>query len=148
MTTDSGARSGTVKFGILIVDGKCGKRLASTVAEANKAKEAGIKLIVVGVGDVDQNELNKIASSSSDVLTVDNYNSVRDLKGDIINRLCYGKINNYFVYAGSCICKRYYWSLTKGHSYWGKQNKSIDPPIALQGGEYSTSIAIRNTSAF
>jgi collagen type VI alpha len=91
MLPDSGGRADAVKFGILIVDGHHGANLAKTKSEAKRAKDDGIKLIVIGVGsDVDQGELSAIASSSQDVLLCDSYAELSTLKADIIERLCNG----------------------------------------------------------
>lgn len=93
----SGGRTDTAKFGVIIVDGRHGKNRERAINEAKKAKDAGIRLIVLGVGNgVDVSELNSIASSTSDVLTVSNYEELSTLKSDIISRLCHGLKPNAF----------------------------------------------------
>jgi len=91
MLAESGARADAVKFGILIVDGQQGSSLARAKSEAKRAKEEGIKLIIIGVGnDVDESELNELASSPNDVLTCGSYAELSTLKSSIISRLCNG----------------------------------------------------------
>jgi len=91
----SGGRVDAVKFGILIVDGRHGSNLARAKNEAKVAKQEGIKLIVIGVGDdVDQSELQSLATSNSDVITCDSYDDLSSLKQRIIDRLCDGLISS------------------------------------------------------
>jgi len=92
MTTESGARDGTAKFGILIIDSAHGDRLEATIAEATEAKEEGIHLVVIGVGEaVELSELNEIASSKSSVVTVESYEDIHTLRPDIARIICRGK---------------------------------------------------------
>jgi hypothetical protein len=108
MLPESGGRSDAVKFGILIVDGHHGSNLAKTKSEAKRAKDEGIKLIVIGVGsDVDESELNSIASSPADVLRCDSYAELSTLKSDIIARLCNGLLPSSSLKRRHLYIKRY-----------------------------------------
>jgi collagen type VI alpha len=91
MSAAAGGRAGSVKFGLLIVDSAHGSNLARATSEARRAKDAGIRLIVIGVGQgVVTSELNAIASSSQDVITVDSYSELTSAGSAILGRLCHG----------------------------------------------------------
>jgi len=108
MLPASGARSDSVKFGILIVDGPEGSNLERVKSEAKRAKQAGIKLIVIGVGnDVKESELNAIASSPDDVLTCDSYAQLSSIKSQIIDRLCHGLLTSSALKQRHIFIKRY-----------------------------------------
>jgi collagen type VI alpha len=93
MATASGGRSDSVKFGLLIIDRAHGSNLARATNEAKKAKDAGIKLIVIGVGDdVVTSELNAIASTNQDVIRVGSYAELGSADAAVIARLCHGLI--------------------------------------------------------
>lgn len=90
MTGGSGARDDAVKTGVLVVDSTHGSDLVKATREAKRAKEAGIRLIVVGVGgDVEEDELTQLASVD-DVIIVEDYDDLADAKSSLIARICAG----------------------------------------------------------
>jgi len=109
MLAESGGRSDAVKFGILIVDSQHGNNFAKAKSEAKKAKDEGIKLIVIGVGnDVEESELNAIASSPDDVMTCGSYAELTSLKTNIIARLCNGLLSSSALKQRRIFIKRYF----------------------------------------
>ena len=91
MSAASGGRPDCVKFGILIVDRRHGSNLARTLSEARRARDAGIRLIVIGVGEEPvTSELNAIAASTDDVIRVGGYEELQGVSADVIDRLCHG----------------------------------------------------------
>jgi collagen type VI alpha len=91
MSAESGGRADTVKFGVLVVDRAHGENLAKALAEAEKAKEAGISLVVIGVGPgVTESELLSLASSPDNILSVGNYHELSSRKDELITIFCRG----------------------------------------------------------
>ena len=74
-----------------------------TLSEAMKAREAGIKIIVVAVSDwVNENEVMEMASDPDDnsVFRVPNFNEIRSIEDGITEVICNGtvKYNNRIKY--------------------------------------------------
>lgn len=89
-SASSGGRAEAVKFGVLLVDGQSAN-VEAIKSQAQRTKRAGVRLIVVGIGNnVDEAELKAIASTNRDVLTVGSYSELASLKNAIIQRLCSG----------------------------------------------------------
>jgi hypothetical protein len=90
MSPKNGARSNSVKYGILFVDSEF-EDWRSTTREASLAKRADIQLIVIGVGqNIRPSQLKDLASSDDDYLNVTDYGALAELKSRIIDRLCEG----------------------------------------------------------
>ena len=62
--------------------------------QARLAKEAGIHIFAVGINLKNLTELNLMASppSKQNVLQIDNFEDLSDLKGRVFNAICTGKI--------------------------------------------------------
>jgi hypothetical protein len=88
----SGHRAGVPKIAIVVTDGQSNNK-ALTLAEAKKARDAGIKVLAIGVGHgVNVAELNGIASvpNSQYVYTADNFDALSSLKTMLSNKACEG----------------------------------------------------------
>ena len=86
-------RTGVVKIGVVITDGKSDDA-AATQREAKAARAAGIHLFAIGVGSqVDERELKAIASKPADqyVFTVNNYNALATIKEILAMKTCEGE---------------------------------------------------------
>lgn len=90
ISASNGGRSDAVKYGILIVDNRADD-WEKTLREAVLAKEEGVRLIVIGVGDrINEAQLRELASSNEDYFYVDSYSSLADLKSRLVQRICQG----------------------------------------------------------
>lgn len=89
-SSSNGGRSEAVKYGILIVDNRL-ENWEQAVAEAERAKAQGIRLIVIAVGDrVQPEKLRKLCSNSRDYFYVESYTKLADLKSQLIQTICEG----------------------------------------------------------
>ena len=97
-TNEKGDREYVPNFSIIITDGKSGDPDATKTA-AQAARDAGITLLSVGVGDgIDFTELVGIANSppSKYVFTVANYSQLAEIRSEFLRQTCTG----WFV----CLC--------------------------------------------
>jgi hypothetical protein len=86
----NGGRTGSVKYGILIVDNRL-ENWEQALEEAERAKKEGIKLIVIGVGDrIQPDQLRQLCSSSKHYFYASSYSALADLKTQIIQKFCEG----------------------------------------------------------
>lgn len=80
-------------IGIVITDGKS-QNWQFTEETAQKAREAGITTVAVGVGkvgpDLDQKELDDIAGDASRVITADNYAQLNEIREKLLDITCEG----------------------------------------------------------
>ena len=87
--TFNGARNGVDWVGIVITDGESNVRQGEAGGEASLARSQGIRLIAVGVTDsVDMGELNSIAATSADVITVEDFSTLTQRLDDILSFAC------------------------------------------------------------
>ncbi|XP_013409331.1 cartilage matrix protein isoform X2 [Lingula anatina] len=76
-TSAKGARDGVRKLAITVLTNKS-RNVNATIAAAEEAKEAGIEMIAIGIGDeVDTDELHGIASTTNRVFRLLDYNAFR-----------------------------------------------------------------------
>lgn len=88
-------RSASKKIGILITDGGSNS-YSCTVSEASSAKQKGIKLLSIGVGNgINYKELQGVASSSNLVYTVDNFNGLEEIKQRVASDAATGQHSNF-----------------------------------------------------
>lgn len=87
---NSGARSNVPRIAIVVTDGRSSNPTATAMA-ADKARQANIALMAVGVGNgVDMNELNSIADHNTQTFTVSNFDQLQSLTASIIQKACQG----------------------------------------------------------
>jgi len=77
-SSDYGNRDNVKKIGIVITDGDS-KSKATTFYEAHKARESGVTMVAIGVGDMDVEELRGIANGTDYLYTTKSYDTLRDL---------------------------------------------------------------------
>ena len=88
-TRQNGDRDNIPNVAIVITDGKSNIRDSETLGVANKTKEAGIRIIAVGVTDaIDVRELRGIASVPSQVITVADFDRLLGQLNQVINQIC------------------------------------------------------------
>lgn len=85
----TGKRDNVRKIGIVITDGDS-KNKASTFYEAHKARESGITMVAIGVGDMNVEELKGIANGTDYLFTSKSYDTLTDLTQSLTNMACQG----------------------------------------------------------
>ena len=89
-TANSGHRANVPKVAIVVTDGQSNNK-ALTAAEAQKARDAGITVLAIGVGSgVDDAELNAIASDpdSQNVFKASTFDALTGLQGFVAAKAC------------------------------------------------------------
>ncbi|XP_046580919.1 collagen alpha-1(XII) chain-like [Haliotis rubra] len=88
-TASEGARANAKRVTVLLTDGASGDRPA-TVAAAQKAKDKGVIMFTVGVGSVNEEELNNVASqpSCTHFYKLNSFGEIDHLVYDIKKRSC------------------------------------------------------------
>lgn len=88
-TAANGDRAGVPNVAVLITDGESNEREQDTIPEATRAKNRGIRIIAVGISDqVNEEELRAVATSSSDVLTATDFNTLVNSLDAILLVVC------------------------------------------------------------
>ncbi|XP_035826806.1 uncharacterized protein LOC101848762 [Aplysia californica] len=89
-TAAAGHRANVPKIAIVVTDGRSNNKQA-TIAEAEKARKAGITMLAIGVGaGVDDSELNAIATDpdSQNVYKASSFDALKGLQGYIATKAC------------------------------------------------------------
>ena len=105
--TQYGGRKNEIQIGIVITDGESDNPTA-TALQARLAREQGIHLFAIGVGNAQEAELKNIASQPSDkfVFRVTNYGHLDTIKEMMALRTCKGNfLVTFFNYRRSKIPK-------------------------------------------
>lgn len=91
-------RPNAVKVGIIITDGYS-NYYPSTVLEASYAKDAGIVLFAIGIGDVNEIELKEVASdpNCTHVFFLTQFSEIDSLEYEIKKAACRGMFNIYLT---------------------------------------------------
>jgi Mg-chelatase subunit ChlD len=90
LTPAAGARDGVTKVAVILTDGESSNRSA-TIEEAKAAKQAGIHLISLGIGDwLDMHELYAMASypTTKNMIQVKNFNQLTQVTELIRDAVC------------------------------------------------------------
>ena len=90
-----GARNDVAKIAIILTDGTSNS-FNNTIQQAALLKQAGVTVFAIGVGNINQKELQEIASqpSSSHMFVVNDFNALTQINGSLKQATCEG--NNYF----------------------------------------------------
>ncbi|KAH9496730.1 Collagen alpha-5(VI) chain [Bulinus truncatus] len=84
----AGGRDGAQNIVILITDG-ASDRPDKTVASADRLKnEEDAAIIAIGIGNAKRPELEAVASSPSDVLMVNSFDALNNVKAKVVSRAC------------------------------------------------------------
>jgi uncharacterized protein YegL len=87
---EADSRSGVPHIAIVITDGES-EDPAKTAQQARLCRDAGITMFAVGVGNAEESELRKIASSDDFVFYVDNFRMLDELKEKLSWKACASK---------------------------------------------------------
>ncbi|XP_062581120.1 collagen alpha-4(VI) chain-like [Saccostrea cucullata] len=86
----NGARSNSSLFVVVLTDGTSTNKSA-TLTEANLLKASGATVVAIGIGsNVDNAELNAIASDPNHVFTTQNFDALQTIKEDVKKAACEG----------------------------------------------------------
>ena len=91
-----GARNDVAKIAIVLTDGASSNR-NNTVQQAAQLKQAGVTVFAIGVGRINQQELEAIASPpiSKHMFVVNDFNALSHINGAVKQATC-DEGNNYF----------------------------------------------------
>ena len=85
----SGSRPNVAKVLILLTDGTANVEETNTVPEATQTKDAGIKILTVGVtGEVNEEQLREIASDRSYYFYAANFDQLNTILHDVVETSC------------------------------------------------------------
>lgn len=90
-TEENGGRPNAKKILVVIIDNKSDSSSDDTEDAAAVAREAGIRVIPVGLDRADKGELQKTTAVEEDVLTPSDSDSAQNIAKDIIRRALNGK---------------------------------------------------------
>ena len=92
----NGARNDVAKIAIVLTDGASSNR-NNTVQQAAQLKQAGVTVFAIGVGRINQQELEAIASPpiSKHMFVVNDFNALNHINGSVKQATC-EEGNNYF----------------------------------------------------
>lgn len=88
-TTLTGSRPGVPHVLVVITEGRSDNR-TETYIEADNVHHSDIKTFVIGVGNVDHNEIFHIASDNNHVITVANFDELQNIEKKLHNLICSG----------------------------------------------------------
>ena len=87
--TDRGDRSNVLNIAVLVTDGEANLRTGDTATEAALARDEDIVIIAIGISEeVDIVELESIASSTSLVILIDDFDDLDEDVDEVIDVVC------------------------------------------------------------
>ena len=86
----NGDRPDVPNIGIIITDGQSTNGVNNTAAAARLARQAGILLIVVGIGQQGEEEYRLIGGDR--VLSLQDYSQLVDSVDELLNMSCFGEV--------------------------------------------------------
>ena len=91
-----GDRGLAPNIGIVVTDGASNRDAENTIPYASDARKAGITMIAIGVGDkVKYEEVKQIASNSTLVFSVNNFDALEAIQKKIITAACDVTVRKY-----------------------------------------------------
>jgi len=97
LTVTNGARPGVNKAVVVLTDGSGGD---DAVVPAQKLRDNGISVFVIGIGDAQREKLMQIAGSEEHLISVPSYEDLKYFEDVLVQMLCSGKKNK----AGYLLC--------------------------------------------
>lgn len=88
MTVAKGARPGVNKAVVVVTDGSGGDDAA---VPAQKMRDNGVSLFVIGIGDVQREKLLQIAGSEEHMISVPSYEDLKYFEDVLVQMLCSGE---------------------------------------------------------
>lgn len=89
LTVAKGARPGVNKAVVVVTDGSGGD---DAVVPAQKIRDNGVSMFVIGIGDVQKERLLQIAGSEEHVISVLSYEDLKYSEDVLVQMLCSGEI--------------------------------------------------------
>lgn len=91
LTVNKGARPGVNKAVVVVTDGSGG---ADAVVPAQKIRDNGVSVVVVGIGDMQREKLLQIAGSEEHLILVPSYEDLKYFEDVLVQMLCSGEYTN------------------------------------------------------
>ena len=93
-----GARKDVARIAVVLTDGQ--GNYALTAQQAALLKQAGVTVFAIGVGSINQNELEAIAShpNSTHLFVVNDYNALSHIHGSLTQATCEGNLHFHCHY--------------------------------------------------
>lgn len=88
LTVAKGARPGVNKAVVVVTDGSGGD---DAVVPAQKIRDNGVSLFVIGIGDVQREKLLQIAGSEEHIIAVPSYEDLKYFEDVLVQMLCSGE---------------------------------------------------------
>lgn len=88
LTVAKGARPGVNKAVVVVTDGSGGD---DAVVPAQKIRDNGVSLFVIGIGDVQREKLLQITSSEEHMISVPSYEDLKYFEDVLVQMLCSGR---------------------------------------------------------
>lgn len=87
LTVAKGARPGVNKAVVVVTDGSGGD---DAIVPAQKIRDSGVSVFVVGIGDVQKERLLRIAGSEERMISVPSYEDLKYFEDVLVQMLCSG----------------------------------------------------------
>lgn len=88
---ESGARAGALPCAMIVIDNPSDD-IEATLIEAKKARDEGVEIVVVGIGDaIDDAELEGIAGDTGSWWHIPSFEALPALRPVVIEELCQGQ---------------------------------------------------------
>lgn len=91
LTVAKGARPGVNKAVVVLTDGSNG---ADAVVPAQKLRDDGVSVFVIGIGDLQRERLVEIAGSEDRMVSVPSYEDLKYFEDVLVQMLCTGEIKS------------------------------------------------------
>lgn len=88
LTVAKGARPGVNKVVVVLTDGSSGD---DAIVPAQKIRDSGVSLFVIGIGDVQRERLLQIAGSEERMISVSSYVDLKYFEDVLVQMVCTGK---------------------------------------------------------
>lgn len=88
LTVSKGARPGVNKAVVVVTDGSGGE---DAVVPAQKIRDNGVSLFVIGIGDVQTDRLLQITGSEDHMISVPSYEDLKYFEDVLVQMLCSGE---------------------------------------------------------
>lgn len=99
LTVNKGARPGVNKAVVVVTDGSGG---ADAVVPAQKLRDNGVSVFVVGIGDMQKEKLLHIAGSEEHLILVPSYEDLKYFEDVLVQMLCSGEFTNICFQSTAC----------------------------------------------
>lgn len=92
LTVANGARPGVNKAVVVVTDGSGGD---DAIVPAQKIRDSGVSVFVVGIGDMQRDKVMLIAGSEEYMISVPSYEDLKYFEDVLVQMLCTGKHTNH-----------------------------------------------------